>query len=185
MEQPLGAAMGALIWADLGFCAMADGESDSAEKMFQKGLTEPTGTKFLARPLLLVGSAFLELGRGSWDQAAKLVQEAGEFVEERQMKHFYPLVALAEGQVTAAGGDGSLALEHLARGERLALEMQMRPMVLRTRLGAAQILAASGRSSEAEAKLAEARAMIDEIGGLFEDEELRDSYLETATKKLT
>ena len=48
----------------------------------------------------------------------------------------------------------------------------MRPMVLRTRLGAAQILAASGRSSEAEAKLAEARAMIDEIGGLFEDEEL-------------
>ena len=185
MEKPLGKVMGAMIWADLGFCAMAMGEPERAADMFQQGLTVSTAMKFLARPPLLVGSAFVELGRGNGEQATTLVREAREFVDERQMKHFYPLIALAEAQVTAAGGDSNLALEHLARGEQLALEMRMRPMVLQARVGAAQILAASGRSDEGEAKRAEAQAMIEEIGGLFEDQKLRDSYLGSATMKLT
>ena len=185
MESPLGTVMGAMIWADMGFCAMALGQPERADDMFQKGLTISTATKFLARPPLLVGSAFLELGRGNSEQAATLVQEAGEFVEERQMKHFYPLIAVAQAQAAATGGDGPIALEHLARGEQLALEMRMRPMVLQTRLGAAQILAAAGRAEEASARVAEARAMIEEIGSLFEDQALRSSYLESATKKLT
>ena len=142
MEHPMGTVMGAMIWADLGFCAMAMGEFERAEHMFHKGLTVSTATKFPAKPPLLIGSAFLELGRDNRDQAAKLVEEAREFVEDRQMKHFFPLIALAEAQVTAAEGKSPLALEHLTRGERLALEMRMRPKVLQARLGAVQLLAA-------------------------------------------
>ena len=42
----------------------------------------------------------------------------------------------------------------------------------------------AGRSDEAEVKRKEARAMIDEIGALFEDDALRTKYLESAAGKL-
>lgn len=184
MENPSGSVMGSMIWADIGFCAMAMGEVERANDMFQKGLTESTAMKLLARPTLPVGAAFLELGRGNGGEGAKLVQEAREFVEERQMKHFFPLIALAEGQASATEGDAATALGHLTRAEQLALEMRMRPMVLQARLGAAQVLDMAGRSDEAEVKRKEARAMIDEIGALFEDDALRTKYLESAAGKL-
>ena len=184
MEHPRGAVMGTMIWADLGFCAMAMGQTERAGELFDKGFTVSTATKLLARPPLLVGSAFLQLGSGNTDEGAALVTEAREFVEERQMKHFYPLVELAAGQVAATRGDGSEALEHRALGEQLALGMQMRPMVLQLRLGAAQVLEGSARGSEAAAKRASARGMIEEIGSLFESQEMRKSYLENASKKL-
>ena len=82
------------------------------------------------------------------------------------MRHFYPLFALADGQVNTAGGDSAAALEHLARGEQLALDMRMRPMALMAQLGAAQILAASDRSGEAAVKRGEARAVIEETGSV-------------------
>ena len=185
MEHPLGTVMGTMIWADLGFSAMAMGQPERAGGMFGKGLAVSTATKLLAKPPLLVGSAFLQLGAGNGDEAAALVEEARGFIEERKMKHFYPLVALAAGQVAATGGDLHKALDHLVRGERLALDMQMRPMVLQLRLAAAQVLDGSGLPDEAAAKRAAARDTIEEIGGLFESPEMRQSYLESASKKLS
>jgi hypothetical protein len=46
------------------------------------------------------------------------------------------------------------------------------------------VLAAAGRADEAEAKMAGARAMIDEIASLFVDEELRAKYLREVEAKL-
>ena len=184
LEQPLGAVMGGMVWADLGFCAMGMGELQRADDFFQKGLTVSTATKFLARPALLVGSAFVELGRGGLGEAERLTQEAREFAEEREMKHFYPLIALAEAQVAATGADTARALESLALAEQLALDMRMRPLVLQARLGAVPLLEASGRSDEAEAKKAEARMTMEEIASLFESEDLRKSYLTSTSGKL-
>ena len=185
MEQPMGEVMGGLIWADIGFCAVAGGDPQRAGEMFQKGLTVSTATSLLARPALLVGSAFVELGRGNVQEAGDLAREAREFAEERQMKHFYPLVELAEAQVAATGGGGDLALEHLARAEKLALEMGMRALALQARLGAVQLLEDAGESKEAQRRRDEARALVEEIAGMFEDQGLRDAYLETAAKSLT
>ena len=184
LELPLGRATGALAWTQLGFCVMGTGDLQQAGDFFQKGLTVPTGAKFLARPMLLAGSAFVALSRGDATSAAQLVQEAREFADDRAMMHFYPLMSLAQAQVSLGLGDTSRALEEFCKGETLALNMGMRPMVWQARAGAAQVLDALGRDEEATDKRNGALSMIHEIGGLFEDQSLRATYLEDAVKKL-
>ena len=185
LEKPLGSIMGAMIWAELGFCALALGDLQRAGELFELGLTTRTATMYLARPQLLVGSALVSLMQGSSEDATASLREAREFSEERAMKHFYPLLAFAEAQVSLARGEPQSALEEFLRAEELALEMQMRPLVWQARSGAAQALSAVGRTSEAQAKRDQARAMIDEIAGLFEDEKLRSIYVNSATGKIS
>ena len=184
MDMPLGTAMGAMNWAEVGFCALAMGDVERASELFHKGLTMSTAMKYLARPQLLVGSAFVELAKGRSDEAAKLVHEARQFVEERAMNHLYAIVAFAGAQVSAAQDRGEQALDSFTRAEEQAVRMQMRPLVWQARAGAAQVLFGAGRTSKAEAKRAEARDMVDEIAGLFKDEKLRGMFLEGATSKL-
>ena len=184
MGKPLGTAQGAMNWAEVGFCALAMGDVERACELFHKGLTTSTAMKYLARPQLLVGSAFVELAKGRSDEAAKLVHEAQQFVEERAMQHLYAFVAFASAQVSAAQGGRDQALDGFTRAEEQALRMQMRPLVWQARAGVARVLSAAGRTSKAEAKRAEARDMVDEIAGLFKDEKLRGMFLEGATRKL-
>ena len=176
--------MGAINWAEIGFCALAAGDVERASELFHKGLTISTAMKYLARPQLLGGSAFVELVKGRSDEAAKLVHEARQFVEERAMQHLYAFVAFAGAQVSAAQGRGDQALDNFTQAEEQALRMQMRPLVWQARSGAAQVLFGAGRTSKAEAKRAEATDMVDEIAGLFKDEKLRGMFLESATSKL-
>jgi hypothetical protein len=61
----------------------------------------------------------------------------------------------------------------------------MRPLVWRAHAGAARVLSALGRDSEAEPKLQEARQTIDEIASLFEDPSLATSFRQTATNELS
>ena len=184
MEMPLGTIMGATSWAEVGFRALAAGDVERASELFSKGLTVSTATRYLARPQLLVGSAFVELAKGRSAEAAKLVDKARQYVEERAMQHLYAFVAFAGAQVSAAQGLGEQALDGFARSEEQALRMQMRPLVWQARAGAAQVLSGAGRASEAEAKRSEARDMVDEIAGLFKDDKLRGMFLESATSKL-
>ena len=163
---------------------MAAGNVTSASDLFQKGLTISTATKNLVRPQLLVGSAFVALSQGQIDNAKRLVQEARGFAEERHMKHFYPLLALAEGQISTTDGDMDAALESFSRAEALALEMGMRPLVVQARIGAGQILSATGRTSELEEKRHKSQQMIDEIADFFQDDKLRAMYIESAAEKL-
>ena len=111
------------------------------------------------------------------------MSEARGFAEERQMKHYYPLVELAEAHVNAARSDTEKAIGNFKRAEELGLEMQMRGLVLQSRAGAARVLSTSGRTAEADTKIQEARAMIDEIAGLFQDSSLRDSFVRSATAR--
>jgi tetratricopeptide (TPR) repeat protein len=184
MELPLGTTTGGLAWADLGFCILAAGNVDQAGQYFEKGLTESNAFKFLARPMLLVGSAFVALGRNDVATASALVQEAQEFVDERAMQHFYPLLSLADAQVRLASRDLEGALASFNRADDLAVEMGMRPLSWQARGGAAQVLSALGREAEASEKRDGALGLIHEIGGLFEDERLASMYMEDALMKL-
>ena len=184
MEMPLGTVLGAVNWAEVGFCALAAGDVERASDLFNKGLTIPTAMKHLARPQLLVGSAFVELAKGRSDEAARLVNDARQYVEDRAMQHLSAFVALAGAQVSAAQGLVDQALDGFTRAEDQALRMQMRPLVWQARAGAAKLLFEAGRASEAEAKRREARDMVDEIAGLFKDEKLRGLFIDNATGKL-
>ena len=184
MELPLGTVTGGLNWADLGFCVLATGNVDHAGQFFEKGLNVSTAFKLLARPMLLVGSAFVAMARNDDTTAAELVQEAQAFADERAMKHFYPLLSLADAQVRLASGDPGSTLASFNRADDLAVEMGMRPLAWQARAGAAHVLSALGREAEASEKRAGALGLIHEIGGLFEDHSMRSMYLEDAIKKL-
>ena len=184
MELPLGTVTGGLAWADLGFCLLATGDVDQAGQFFDKGLNVSTAFKFLARPMLLAGSAFVALARNDVTEAAKLVQEAQEFSRERGMRHFYPLMSLAQAQVSLAQGDDNRALEEFNRGAESALELGLRPMAWQAQAGAAQVLHGLGREKEAADKRSGAFDIIHQIGDLFEDPSLRSMFLEDAVNKL-
>ena len=185
MDMPLGTVMGASCWADIGFCALATGDLERASDLFNKGLTISTAMRYLARPQLLVGSAFVELAKGRSDEAARLVNEARQFVEDRAMQHLYAFVAFAGAQVSAAQGHAGEALDSFTRAEEQALLMQLRPLVWQARAGAAMVHSGAGRTSHAEVKRAEARDMVDEIAALFKDEKLRGMFIENAMGKLS
>ncbi|MFQ5408163.1 MAG: hypothetical protein ACE5FI_07045, partial [Anaerolineales bacterium] len=72
------------------------------------------------------------------------------------------------------------AVEAYQRAGAEAGRMTMRPLVLRACAGAARGLDALGRTAEAGAKREEAHAVIDEVVRMFDDEELRETYLEHA-----
>ena len=154
MELPLGTVTGGLAWADLGFCVLAAGNPEQANEFFEKRLTVSTAFKFLARPMLLVGSAFVALARNDPTTAAELVREAQEFADERAMKHFYPLLSIADAQVRSASGDSTGALASFNRADDLAGELGMRPLAWQSRAGAAQVLSGLGREKEASEKRA-------------------------------
>jgi tetratricopeptide (TPR) repeat protein len=184
LETPLGPVTGGLAWADLGFCVLASGDAQQANEFFQKGLTTPTAYMYLARPLLLVGSAFVALGGGDIEGARSLVQEARKFTESRSIRHLYPLMSLASAQVSLASGDPSGALENFNQAEELASQMTMRPWTWKAQAGAAQVLAGMGRQGESDAKRSGAMTTLNEMAGLFEDQEMRSMFLEDATKTL-
>ena len=184
MELPLGITTGALAWADLGFCLLAVGDAQQAGELFEKGLTVPTAFRYLARPLLLVGSAFVALGGGDVSEAGRLAQEAREFGEERSMKHFYPLLALAGAQVSIASGEPQRGLESLNRAETLALEMGMKPWAWQAQTGAAGVLTSLGQDAAAAEKRSAALGTVNEIAALFEDQALQSMYLEDTLKKI-
>ena len=185
MEQPLGAAMGAISWSEMGFCTMALGDLERADEFFQKGLTTSTLPRLMLRPMLLVAAALVSLGRNDLDEAERSLKDAIALAEAGKMKHYFPLLAFADAQVSSARGDTELALARFASAEELALGMKMRPLVWQARAGASRVLLASGHQEQADAKQEQARSMIDEIAALFQDDGLRAMFVESAIGKLS
>ena len=183
MEEPLGKVAAGAIWAEMGFSHLALGDLERAGELFQQGLSVSTAVKFLAKPYLLVGSAFVDLSQGQLEDASLTMVEAREFVEEREMQNIYPLISFADANISAAGGNADEALKHFEVGEELALKAQMRPLVWQLRLGAAGALSSLGREEESDSKRREARNMVDEIADLFQDGNLRRLYLENVEAK--
>ncbi len=175
---------GADVMSSMGFGALARGDVDGATQHFERGLTNPSTMWLLQRPVLLVGSAFTRLGRQNVHAASERMREAREYVEQREMRHLYPLLELADGSIHAASGEMDRALEQFTRAEDLASGMGMRPMLWRARATSAKLLAALGRQYEASAKQQAARTMIDEIAGMLDDEQYRAMFVEYAVGQL-
>jgi tetratricopeptide (TPR) repeat protein len=178
LGHPAGAMAGSVVWTELGWCLMSLGDHQQAGGFFQKGLTIPTPQMLLQRPRLLVGSAMLALAQGDLAGAAELVAQARLSIEASAMKNYRPVVDLTEAQVMNARGEPERALERLVQAEQLALELGLTPLVLSVRVEAARTLRRLGRAAEADEKLRQARAAGDEIAALFEDDAMKEKYLQ-------
>ncbi len=184
MENPMAASAASSALADLGSCALAIGNVETATQMFNNGLARPTIMGLLEKPRYLIGLAYAALAQEQLDDAAKNIQAARSYIEEHAMAYLEPSLDWADAEISVARGDQAHALELYARAEFRAVEMMMRPIVWQARAGAAQVLAAMGRQDEADAKRQAARAMIDEIAGLFQDEKLRAAFASSALRKI-
>jgi hypothetical protein len=100
------------------------------------------------------------------------------------MRYHYPLTALVEGQVLAARGEHERGLEALERAEKEALALGMRPIVWQARLARSSALAAVEQMDRARQERAAARAIVQEIAGLFKEETLREAYLQSTLPKM-
>jgi tetratricopeptide (TPR) repeat protein len=184
MDNAMIASMSATAWADAGFCALKVGNVERADELFQKGLNYPTTMGLMVRAQFLLGAGYVALARQQLDDAAKLVGEACVYAQARGMNHLESDLALANARVRVARGELNNALEHFARAEKIATEMQMRPALWQARIGASQVLRELGRTDEANAQRDGARETIGEIAGLFRDESLRAMYAENALKQV-
>ena len=182
--KPLGNAFGAFASAEFGFRELKAGNLDTAMGYFKEGLEQPTAAKYLARPALLVGSAFVNLMAGSPELANEAIEEARGFATEKGMKHFYPMIEWADGKVKLATEKPEEALTRFTAGAAIASEIGAEPWEWQNLAGAAKSLEALGRTQEAEQKLVEARASIDSIGAYFSDEELKRLFTENAIGSL-
>ena len=184
LESPAGAMLGGTAWADLCLCALTLGDLQIAEEALEKGLNYPNTFMWLERPRNLAGAALLACARGELDEALRRAEEARAFAEERQMRYLYPLTSLVRGKVLLARGEIEASLENLERAEEEARSLGMRPYVWQAQVAAAEALEAAGLVEQAESRRAQAKAMAEEIAGLFEDQELREAYRRNVLAKI-
>lgn len=176
-DSPVGGMSNGAVWADIGLCALNLGNPALAKKLFEGALVYPSFYRLVMRPRNLLGLAEVARAEGDFETAQNYIDEARTLVDEKGIRPYQPLVAIAAGKLAATRGDHTRALEFFAEAETLAAPMQLRPTILQARILAAQSLDAQGLMAEANAKRAQAVQMRDEIASLISDEAAREQFL--------
>jgi class 3 adenylate cyclase/tetratricopeptide (TPR) repeat protein len=184
LKTPMGAPGGGTGWADLGYCAYALGQVQTAYEYFKQGLTLPSTEMYVQRPRLLAGAALAAQSLGLEEEARTYMEEAHSYTEERGFKFFEPLVHLVDGHVSAMKHENESAVEHYGRAEALAEQMGMRPILWQARLGRATVLHGQGEQAAAQADVEGAERAVSEIAGEFTSEEHRQAYQESMAAKI-
>ncbi len=184
-ENPLAGIMGAAVWAELGFCALATNDLEKAKSMFDMGLETPTAMMHLSRPQLLMGNAFISMLGGDTDTAHDLLVEAEGYVTERAMKHVAPFVDLAHGKLHLAKGELEPAIEKLSQAEAAAQALNYQPTVWQVQASLAQALLMTGQHDAAGEKLNQAQVVVTEIKNTIEDTEMRQVFAANTEQALS
>jgi tetratricopeptide (TPR) repeat protein len=190
LESPTAAMTSGTAWSDLGHCAIELGDLEVAEQALNQGIHSPNMFTRLERPRHLAGLALLASIRGEHAEALRLANEACGYAEEHQLGYHAPFTALVQGKVLLAGalsgahGELEAGLASLAQAVELAGQCQIRPVIWKAHVAAAQALAAAGQPVLAEQHRAEAQAMVAEIAGLFENQDLRQQFLSSALQQI-
>jgi tetratricopeptide (TPR) repeat protein len=184
LNLPIGMPAGGFVWDQLGFCFLSEGDLDSAEELFERGISSPSIHKIYNHPRFLAGLASVALARGRITEALQYIDEAGRFAEEHELKHLFPEAALVKGRVCTVAGDLGRALESLEEAESLAAAMGMRPVLWQARLEAARVLSILGQEREAEKMRRDAGETLGEIGRSITDRSRRTAFQEHAQHKI-
>ncbi len=112
-DMPMGDQMGAWVWSEIGHCALASGDVETAEELFHRALDRRTVTIYMSRPEALQGLVEVALARGELDSARERLDELREYVRGRGMTNALPGLLMTEAKVAGAMGDHSRAVELL------------------------------------------------------------------------
>jgi tetratricopeptide (TPR) repeat protein len=184
VEMPLGTALGAAVWADIGFCLLIEGDLDGAAQTFRRGLDEPSALNLFVKPQLELGLGLIAATRGEMEEAAGLLESAKAYAAERGMAFFAPLANMALGMYHGGTQQPTAALEHFEEAEQGAEAMGMLPTLWQARAAMAGVLTTLGKQDEADEKRKAASSVIDRIAEKISDAELRSEFVGNATSKL-
>lgn len=184
IEKPLGSAMGAMAWAEVGFCALNLGNPEQAKKMFDNGLNISTATKNLSKPQLLMGQGMLQMMDGDIEGALATIDEAQSFAESSKMQHYAPFFGLMRGMMQGAAGDHGSALESFKDSKSKALKLGMLPTALQASLALAGVVGSQNDDSASKNAVTECEKLIEEITASINDSQISDAFESSARAKL-
>jgi class 3 adenylate cyclase/tetratricopeptide (TPR) repeat protein len=171
---PVGDFLASTVWADLGFASIELGDWETAEADFAVGLQTSSSSRFLERPRLLLGAARVGLERGQADRGRALLDEARDYIDERGMENFRPLLDLTAAQVARSDGDLATAEALLATAEAAAGAMKTRWLAHAIAATRAEIAHLVGRGHDADQHRRAQAGYAAEILALIADPVLRD-----------
>jgi ATP/maltotriose-dependent transcriptional regulator MalT len=129
----------------------------------------PTITINLERPRLIHGQAILAMKNGDLEKAADSLREARAITEQHAIKPFYPVLLITEGKLQFMNESFAAATESFEQAERLAQEMNLRPLLWKARIERAKALSALGQTAEAAQAREDAQTTVDELARFFTD----------------
>ena len=190
IDKPLGTAMAAMAWAELGFCALNLGQAEQAAEMFDKGLNISTAAKIISRPQLMMGQGMLQMMDGDIPAALATIDSAQADAESSKMQHYAPFFGLMRGMMHGASGDSESALNSLTESKTEALRLGMLPTALQASLTIAGIISAQNGADNASNNaatdaIAECENLIEEIVSSMNDSQISEEFAKSARAKLT
>ncbi|MFP3916066.1 MAG: AAA family ATPase, partial [Actinomycetota bacterium] len=118
--SPLGGYVGSTVWADLGDAELAAGDLAAAASDFSQGLSSSSASKYWEKPRLLIGLARARAGQGEVVEAHRLLDEAGAYLLDKEVRTFDAHLEHARGEVELAGEEPEEAVARLTRAGDLA-----------------------------------------------------------------
>ena len=176
--------MGAMAWAELGFCALNLGDTGKAAAMFDKGLKISTATKILSKPQLLMGQAMLQMMGGDVPRALAILDEAQRLAEADKMQHYSPFFGLLRGMMNGAAGEPEAALESFNESKSRALRIGMLPVALQASTAIAGIVGSQNNGQKMGDVVSECEKLIEEIASSISDAQISDDFTASAKAKL-
>jgi len=175
---------GGWIWTEIGHCALAAGNLDSAEDLFRRALETPTMGGLISHCEALRGLSLIMIDRGDLEAATTNVATHRAFVEDRSLSNEWPGLLMTEARLANAMGDHAGALARLDSCLEALEGLDFRRLELdvqRERV-AASIALGDGRAAEAARSRFEALSA--DITSRFRDDELRAAFATSASQAL-
>lgn len=112
-EGPMGDYYASSSWYYLSLAHFLNGDASIATDAFTRGIAAPAVVQYLDRTRLLVGLSRALTTTGDLERSTTIVEEAREFATEKKLAVATPSIALADGELQAALGNGDGARERL------------------------------------------------------------------------
>jgi tetratricopeptide (TPR) repeat protein len=183
-ELPSGSYLSATLWTINGYYKKQLGEYHEAIKCFDKVLDEPTTLMFLYRPAALLGKASVYMHLSELEKAKENLDLAENFVNDKQMKYFYPQLYRVKANYLEKTEKIEEAISELKKSESLAKDLGFIPNLINTKLKLAEIYKNLNDLSTFEQKQKESESLIETLIESIKDPEIKNRFKNMTTPLL-
>jgi ATP/maltotriose-dependent transcriptional regulator MalT len=182
MAMPSGEFVATSVLADAATARLWARDVEGAREDFARALVTSGVTAQWERPRVLLGLARVAMTQGQHALAREHLDEVRTYVATHGLGLYEPELLLLDGRVAQVDGRGDDARMLLTEAARAAGEMGRRPTKAEALATFAVLQDEAGDAAEAASSSARARAVVDEMAGEILDEDLRRSFVASASE---